>query len=189
MRNLLTVLGLPLGVALLFACSSSAPPPAEDAKEDPAPKAAPATSENDLSTGFDTDAGTGDAGIVMVDTGDAGSLCEATSVRESEPNDDTANADAIEWKTTSFCGRVSGTEADWLTFTIPTRGGFDFTFGMFAQTVNGRVAAQVDCQVDGQAFSFNGVYPFVPGKPYSCKISSRTGDAVDYRFHLNVTTR
>ncbi|MDF2694961.1 MAG: hypothetical protein K0S65_3344 [Labilithrix sp.] len=189
-----------LGVASLlvltatFACSSATTVTAteEDAggqlpessapteeEQDPTP---PGSSSGDLDSGTSTDGST-EGGTGGSTDGDAGVQCQPGSIRESEANDTEATADALDWKTGSYCGRLSGADVDLLTFTIPSsQNGFQFEMN---RTQNG--GYKVECSVGGTKFAFDGTYPYVIGTPYFCKVSLTGNAPADYRIQLTVT--
>jgi hypothetical protein len=196
MRSVLLV-----GVASLFvltatfACSSTttvtdteedaggqlpeSPAPTEE-EQDPTPRGPSSGDPTDSGTSTDgsTDGGTGGS-----TDGDAGVQCQPGSIRESEANDTEATADALDWKTGSYCGRLSGADVDFLTFTIPnSQNGFQFEMN---RTQNG--GYKVECSVGGTKFAFDGTYPYVIGTPYFCKMSLTGNAPADYRIQLTVT--
>ncbi|OJY17346.1 MAG: hypothetical protein BGO98_00115 [Myxococcales bacterium 68-20] len=197
MRSVLLAGAASLFVVLAtFACSSSTPagPAEEDAgsvlKTDDPPPTDPDPHRDPVDDPAPTDAGATDDGGDSTDdggfgttNGDGGVQCQADSIRESEPNDTEATADAIPWKTGSFCGRLSGNDADVMTFTIPSsQNGFKFSMNR-AQTG----PYKIECSVAGKNFSFDGNYPYEINKPYFCKMSLTGAAAVDYRIDLSVT--
>lgn len=115
--------------------------------------------------------------------GGAGSLCQGSSVAESEPNNDAASADVVPGQTGTFCGKISSdTDVDFVKFTLPANAK---SFGMSQNTTSG--AIKIEPSADGQAFSFSGGnYPFKPGKEYVLKIST-SGGALDYRIGITIT--
>jgi hypothetical protein len=115
--------------------------------------------------------------------GGGGSLCQSTSVAESEANNDLASADTMPGQTGTFCGKISSdADVDFVTFTLPANAK---SFGMSQNTTSG--AIKIEPSVDGEAFPFSGgKYLFRPGKPYVLKIST-TGGALDYRISLTIT--
>lgn len=179
-------------VMTTFACSSSTTSEATDTDAgSPPPRSEPAEEEPDPGSSSGdpapSDAGSGDAadeneGGGSTD-GDGGVHCKADSIRESEANDTEGSADALPWKTSSYCGRLSGADVDVMTFTIPSsQKGFEFTM---TRTLNG--GYKIDCSVDGQSFQFDGKYPYEINKPYFCKLSLTGAASADYRVDLKVT--
>ncbi|MBX3222909.1 MAG: hypothetical protein KF795_20520 [Labilithrix sp.] len=194
MRSVLLAGAAALAVVMAtFACSSSAPvtPTEEDAgpvarNDDPPPDDEPDPEPPPpIDDAGPTDDGGDEDGSPGGSTeGDAGALCQPDSIRESETNDTQATADPLAWKTGSFCGRLAGTDVDFMTFTIPSsQNGFQFSM---SRAPNNN-AYRVECSVDGQNFAFNGNYPYVIGKPYFCKMSLTGNQPADYRINLNVT--
>ncbi|MDF2694960.1 MAG: hypothetical protein K0S65_3343 [Labilithrix sp.] len=115
--------------------------------------------------------------------GGGGSLCQSSSVAESETNNDLASADSMPGQTGTFCGKIgSDADVDFVTFTLPANAK---SFGMSQNTTSG--AIKIEPSVEGEAFPFSGGnYLFKPGKPYVLKIST-TGGALDYRISLTIT--
>lgn len=181
---LLTAASLTAAVAS-FACSGSK---TETGSEEPQVTATDKneTTDDDTSSSATTNLGTSDASTVDVTTipldTDAGSLCEADSVREAEPNDTAETATKLEFKTTSLCGRVADDEEDWFTFTIPATGNFSFNVNVASRGVD------IICEVDGREFDFRDRWPAVRSTPYHCRITPFNGDT-DYRFEFTVTPR
>jgi len=182
-------------VLATFACSSSTPAAATDADSGSPPPIAddtpaeedapePSSSSGDPTSPDDGGAGDADAGGGGGSTGgDGGVQCRPDSIRESETNDTEANADVLAWKTGSYCGRLDGEDVDVLSFTIPnSQNGFQFTMN---RTLGG--GYKVECSVDGDAFAFDGTYPYVIGKPYFCRMTLTASAPVDYRIDLTVT--
>ena len=111
-----------------------------------------------------------------------GSLCQPTSIAESESNNDAASADVVPGQTGTFCGKLSSdTDVDYVKFTLPATAK---SFRMSQNATSG--AIEIEPSVDGQAFSFSGTYPFEPGKDYVLKIST-SGGALDYRIGITIT--
>jgi hypothetical protein len=124
-----------------------------------------------------------DAGV-PIDGGEAGSLCLSNSVQESEDNGTEGTADQMPGESATFCGRISAAgDVDFMTFTLPSDAK---TLQMGQNTTNG-AAIQIDAFADGEAFAFNGTYPFKPDKPYVVKVSSKTGQTFDYRITVTIT--
>jgi hypothetical protein len=186
-----SVLCLAVPVAMFsFACSSSttttsevvdsgggsSAPSAEPPQDEPPPAV-------DTDAGFvDPDAALGDgstSGGPVGTTGDAGVRCEATSLRESEANNDLATANALPGQTLTFCGRLTTGDVDVFKFTMPNVVN-EFRFDIEAGNI------RVQPSLDGQDFSFNSQnYPFKPGGVYALKISSNQAN-VDYRMRITI---
>jgi hypothetical protein len=136
----------------------------------------------DTDAGFvDPDATTGDAaptGTVGTE-GDAGTRCQAASLREAESNNDLATANALPGQTLTFCGRLPQGDVDVFKFTMPNVVN-DFRFDIESGNI------RVQPSLDGQEFSFNSQnYPFKPGGVYALRISSQQAN-MDYRMKITI---
>jgi hypothetical protein len=191
-----TVVSLAIAIAAsMIACSSSEPAPAAQEAPNtalpPKDENAPATTQEEQPPPTDPsdasdpdaalDAGTGAGGFGTTE-GDAGSRCLATSIRESESNNDLASADQLQAQTLTFCGRITTGDVDFWTFTMPDQVN-DFGFNL--ESTTGQNNLKIEPSADGEPFSFFGQYPFKPGKPYVLKISSK-GAPLEYRIGLNI---
>lgn len=112
-------------------------PPAASADPNPGPAperpATPPPAEK--GDGGGTDAGAASDGGATHDSGVA-SLCQAASVRETEPNNDVATATKVPGKTGSFCGQVGPGEVDFFEFKDPD-GTFGYRYRPFASNLQG----------------------------------------------------
>lgn len=144
--------------------------------------------END---GGDTvvDSGTPDTGA-PVDAGDtneptdAGALCQAGSVQETEQNDSAASADVMTSGAGSFCGRLTPGDNDYFEWVMPAN---TKTWSISDSTKGGAVT--VTGTVNGQTFTLNsgGAYPFFPGMTYVFHASSTANTNVDYSVAITIT--
>ena len=128
------------------------------------------------------DASTVDATVTAIATADAGAACAADSIHETESNDTTANVIAATGSS-SFCGRLSGTDIDKVSFMMPTtiasfEAGFDRLIGLGL--------LDVVADVDGQQFDFFGRWPFVAGGTYTFTLTGTIlpGAELDYRLNF-----
>lgn len=181
----------------VFACSNAPPQAEEDAdsgttlppkNDTPAPAATNNETNGDNnptdSTGSDasteggiTDAGAGNVGST---DGDGGSRCLATSIRESEPNNDVAGATKLPATTHTFCGRLTANDVDFFTFTMPDSVA---NFGFNIENFTGS-QLKIEPSADGEPFNFFGNYPFKAGKPYVIKISAK--GTAEYRLKVQI---
>lgn len=182
-----------VGVAT-FACSSSEPAattpdagegslaPEREGSEDDSP---PSDGENDGDEDGSnqdtppTDGGTEGGGqLVDADKGDgnAGTLCAAGDVKESESNDTVATADPLPGVPSAYCGRLEAGDTDYASFTL-NGAGFSGSFSYSKSPVT------ITATVEGETFSLSGNgYIFKPGKLYVLKITAAA--PTDYRVRL-----
>ncbi len=116
--------------------------------------------------------GGGDAGV--------GTLCNAQTQKEAEPNDAQGTATAI---TTGMCGVLpTGSDVDFATFTLPANA-TSFNFGTQV------TKPQVDffLLVDAQRVPISGgSLPFEPGKKYYIEVRNKQNSSDDYRVTVNI---
>jgi hypothetical protein len=118
--------------------------------------------------------------IVVIPSGtDAGALCNPDSVHEIEPNNDATTANVIPAVSSTYCGRVDPGDTDNVTFIMPQAvGNFTIQIEQFTGGID------VSATAGGQAFSFFGEYPFLPGQPYNLMITPRGPISADYRIRF-----
>ena len=130
-----------------------------------------------------TDSGTPDANE---SDGSAGLLCQVGSIQESEPNGGDGNADEITGDHAKFCGTVSTSDNDTITFTLPVDA------SGFSIAVNTSAALQLEGTVNGgQPFVLTGAdagsaIPFVAGGKYLLKATTTVAKS-DYIIALDIT--
>lgn len=132
--------------------------------------------------GGDTDGGsTSSGGTSSGDGGGgAGSLCNAQTQKEVEPNDAQGTATAV---TTGFCGVLpTGTDVDFATFTLPANAtNFNFNTQVTKPQVDFFLivgAQRVPIQ--------GGSLPFEPGQKYYIEVRNKQNTSVDYRVLVNI---
>jgi len=186
------------GVAFAsIACSDKAPAAAAEGVDSggPAPtnteeEETPPASSSELPnkdsgpTTTDDSGGGGNEDASQNTTGDAGSRCEANSIRESGDNNTPAGANAVTASgTPSFCGSTAAGDPDHIKFVMPQNlpGGWCFAP---SSTGNG---VDVQISIAGGAFQDpSGSIPFQGGAEYVLKITPNNG-ASDYRVNFNFT--
>jgi hypothetical protein len=168
-----------------FACSSAAPATnTEDLTSDAGTK----QDENlvEPAPTVVTDAGVVDfdAGVI-VGTTDAGALCDALSIRETELNNDPSTPNQIPIQSSTYCGRIEIGDVDFVSFTMPQQIG---RFGITVEQATGPV--RIEATAGGQPFNFFSFdWPFLPGQPYTLKLTSpRTTGSVDYKIRFDFST-
>ena len=164
--------------AFLFACTS------ENPATEPAPDASTSLPEDEEEEEEENEEPTPpaeepDAATNPTVETDAGTLCQADSVREVEVNNDIATGTLVPSQTTTICGRLEKDDPDVLKFKMPEQvgdWGFDFRLS------TDRVQLKVELFIDGEATPISNSIRFVPGGEYALKLSAPA--QVDYRVTL-----
>ncbi|MBX3261903.1 MAG: hypothetical protein KF782_19620 [Labilithrix sp.] len=176
-----------LAAASLFACSSSettvteedAGSPAPSIPNDPAPAQEDDGTDDPEPTPTPTDAGADDASEPSdadVGDGNAGTLCAAGDVKETENNDTAATADPLPGIPSVYCGRLGAGDVDHASFTLNTAG-FRSSFSYSSASLN------ITATVEGETFNLSGNgYIFKQGKVYVLRIAA--SGPTDYRIQL-----
>ncbi|MBX3200944.1 MAG: hypothetical protein KF894_22585 [Labilithrix sp.] len=144
------------------------PPDQEDDDPNDTPPPPPPTDAGADDAAEPTDADVGD--------GNAGVLCTASDVKETENNDTPATADPLPGIPSSYCGRLGAGDVDHASFTLNT-GGFRSEFAYSSSPVT------ITATVEGETFNLSGSgYIFKQGKQYVLRISAAA--PTDYRIRL-----
>lgn len=177
-------------VGATIACSSSAPAAdGGDAGKDSGKKPveeAPPVEENPPvveEPGTEPDAGVEDAappkGGELTMMGDAGALCDDTSFREAEPNNDEATANTFTPTTQVFsiCGQVDAADADVVSFAMPAFPGFRIE-RLGAVTISGSIGGR-PIDNSGGALNFGN---YQSGEKVILKFSTTAAQVRPYRL-------
>lgn len=170
--------------------SALGPAPAGDDDDDAGvPDAGTDGGKKNENDGGDTvvDSGTtdaGDAGDTNMPT-DAGALCVAGSVQETEVNDTPQEADTMTSGAGSFCGRLTPNDSDYFQWVMPAN---TKTWSINDSVAGGNVT--ITGEVNGQLFTLGqgGQYPFSPGNIYLFHATSPATTNVDYSVVITLTT-
>lgn len=174
-----------------IAAMGSPPPPADAGTDSGTPEVDAGSDSGTADAGVDagSDSGTADAGVDAGDAGDAGgrdggSLCQAGSIAEAEPNDSVATENRLPSASSTFCGRIAAGDLDYVTFTLPPSSP-TFSFAIHYTTKG--AAAVIDGSIDdGTTFTLDGSNPPVkPGRTYTLAISASA--AADYELAIDIT--